>query len=151
MNSTYYNGKYSFLTLEPLKVDIPSLFVPFVGTKEELYLKVKTYEFENDEVFNGHFFIKDYDLFLEYFMAFELDKLKNDFIPTNYSYFYKVFHDGVDSKCTVDSSLGILSGYALSFFLNSDRTKVNEYVNLARHRIVINPINDINDLKYRLV
>jgi len=151
MNSNFFNSKYTLLTTTPVDVGFSNMLVNFFGTKEELYFKVKTYEYENDEVFNGHFYAKDFDLFIQYFMEYSLDKLDSTFVPHKHSYFHKVNHDGIHTRCTLDSSVSLLSGYALSFFLNSGRTKLNEYVNLARHRVVMDEFNTITKLLPRLL
>jgi len=146
MNKNFFNKKYTILSPERVDAGISDIFVNFHGTKEELYVTVKPYEYAHDEVFNGHFYVKDYDLFIEYFLEYNLERLSKIFIPHKNAYFHKVNHDGIHSLCTVDSSVGLLSGYALSFFLNSDRTKLNEYVNLARHRIIIDHFSNVKKM-----
>ena len=135
MNSTFYNGKVSFVTKEPYNGTLPNYFVPFYGNKHEVYTKIKQYEYENDQFFNAHLFVNDFDNYKFISDKCNLAQLTENYLDAKLALFFKVWHNSVHSKNIVDDSVALLSSFNLAFYCYADRTKCSTYSNLARHRV----------------
>tara|TARA_R100001591_G_scaffold43644_1_gene54759 strand:- start:55 stop:498 length:444 start_codon:yes stop_codon:yes gene_type:complete len=131
MNNNFYNDKYTLITKDPTGIDIPFNFDVYKGDPKSVYLDIKTYELNKDEVYSGHLIVNDKKS-LSIIDLLSIEKYK---LTPNNIYFTNVFHDGVDSKCNVDDSLILCSSWVLPFISNEHRTTNSLYGDMMCHRV----------------
>jgi len=131
--SPLFNGKFTVITKTKLDFDLPSNFINIYGSNEEVSYNIQNYQIQNDEAFSGHFFIDDLksnqvDNLVRY-SSFPLDR---DLVYTT-----EVLHDGVDSKCSINSGFIFCGIWALPFILENYRTNNSLYGGVVSHRFRI--------------
>ena len=131
MNNNFYNGKYTLICEDPTGIDIPFNFDIYTGDPKSVYLDIKKYELNKDEVYSGHLIVNNKER-LQLIDLLSMEKYK---LTPNNVFFSNVFHDGVDSQCGVDDSLILCSSWVLPFIANQYRTSNSLYGDMATHRV----------------
>ena len=95
-----FNGKFTVITKDKLKFELPSMFVNIFGSKEEVSFEIQNYQIENDEAYSGHFIVDSLKKQnIEHLISYSKHPLGRNTV-----YSTKVIHDGVDSVCHIDDS-----------------------------------------------
>tara|TARA_B100000287_G_scaffold340903_1_gene327397 strand:+ start:2052 stop:2477 length:426 start_codon:yes stop_codon:yes gene_type:complete len=139
MNKNWLNDKYNVLYLgkEELTSSIPKNCDLYFGDIKETGFKIRTFELENDEVFNGYLIIKNKKILDEYSIE-EILKLP---IDDNSVYVNNYVNSPHAIKCSIDDSV-LYCGSFIFWMICNFNNDYSLYANLRRHRVLLKRIGD---------
>ena len=140
MNKNFYNSTHTIICKEDLDIELNKKFKFFKGTLEECLYNIKKHELNKDEFFSGHIIVNKPSAIEKNIKYFE--KLVNKYsFDTREVFVSKVFHHGIDSKCSVSDDIILCSSWVLPIVCNFKRSNNNNlYKDFMRHRIQMKPI-----------
>lgn len=145
MNNTFYNNKITLIVPSKIGIELPTYVDLYVGKIEECYVKIKKYELDNDEFYNGHLILTNTSLIRQ--INFEqLLKINNN---SNILFTRNINHSGVAIKCTLDETLMFCNSFVFSIVANSNRTENNVYGDCISHRIQLKTFKNENSSLYK--
>jgi len=140
MNTNFYNGKITLIVAEELDYSIPPHVDLYFGTIEECYAKIKRYELDNDEFYNGHFILNSKSLF----KLINFKEILDVDISSNTLFTQEIYHSGHSYDCYVDEDIMYCNSFVFSIVANSSRTNNNIYGDCISHRIQLKTFNNEN-------
>jgi len=142
MNNNFYNKKITLIVSEELDYSFPSHVDLYVGTIEECYTKIKKYELDNDEFYNGHLILNNISLFKNLKELVFLKYFNNIDISSNTLLTQKINHSGHNQECSIDEDVMFCNSFVFSIIANSSRTNNNIYGDCICHRINLKTFNN---------
>ena len=154
MNNNFYNGKITLIISEKLDDAFPSTLKDivnfeyvdlYVGTIEECYAKIKRYELDNDEFYNGHLILNNNSLFVQDLKESIFTKYFNNIDISSSSLLTKeIHHSGHGNECYINEDIMYCNSFIFSIIANTSRTNNNIYGDCICHRIKIKTFNNEN-------
>lgn len=154
MNNNFYNGKITLIISEKLDHAFPSTLKDivdfeyvdlYVGTIEECYAKIKRYELDNDEFYNGHLILNNNSLFVQDLKESILTKYFNNIDISSSSLLTKeIHHSGHGHECYINEDIMYCNSFVFSIIANTSRTNNNIYGDCICHRINLKTFNNEN-------
>lgn len=128
MSSNFYNDKYTLITKEKVKHELPPNIENFYGSFNKAYFNIKSYELENDEFFNGHIIVNGINTNID-FETIQGNKLTR----------YNIFFDNVEyyPKESVSNKIIYCSSWVLPFLYGIEHTPKKLYTQCFMHRLDI--------------
>jgi len=142
MNNNFYNKKITLIVSEELDYSFPSHVDLYVGTIEECYTKIKKYELDNDEFYNGHLILNNISLFKNLKELVFLKYFNNIDISSNTLLTQEINHSGHNQECSIDEDVMFCNSFVFSIIANSSRTNNNIYGDCICHRINLKTFNN---------
>lgn len=142
MNNNFYNKKITLIVSEKLDYSFPSHVDLYVGTIEECYTKIKKYELDNDEFYNGHLILNNISLFKNLKELIFTKYFNNIDISSNTLLTQEINHSGHNHECSLDEDVMFCNSFVFSIIANSSRTNNNIYGDCICHRINLKTFND---------
>ena len=154
MNNNFYNGKITLIISEKLDDAFPSTLKDivnfeyvdlYVGTIEECYAKIKRYELDNDEFYNGHLILNNNSLFVQDLKESIFTKYFNNIdISSNTLLTKEIHHSGHGNECYINEDIMYCNSFIFSIIANTSRTNNNIYGDCICHRINLKTFNNEN-------
>jgi len=142
MNNDFYNKKITLIVPEELNYSFPSHIDLYVGTIEQCYTKIKKYELDNDEFYNGHLILNNISLFKNLKELIFTKYFNNIDISSNTLLTQEINHSGHNHECFIDEDVMFCNSFVFSIIANSSRTNNNIYGDCICHRINLKTFND---------
>lgn len=142
MNNDFYNKKITLIVPEELNYSFPSHVDLYVGTIEQCYTKIKKYELDNDEFYNGHLILNNISLFKNLKELIFTKYFNNIDISSNTLLTQEINHSGHNHECFIDEDVMFCNSFVFSIIANSSRTNNNIYGDCICHRINLKTFND---------
>lgn len=142
MNNDFYNKKITLIVSEELNYSFPPHVDLYVGTIEQCYTKIKKYELDNDEFYNGHLILNNISLFKNLKELIFTKYFNSIDISSNTLFTQEITHSGHNHECSLDEDVMFCNSFVFSIIANSSRTNNNIYGDCICHRINLKTFND---------
>lgn len=142
MNYNFYNSKFTLITEGQFEMTLPDHIVNFTGDIQTVTHRIKQYELDNDEFFNGHIIVNNISRLINVIgKNYKWELITDIKLKPRQMLAYKIHHSGVDSECFVNNNVIYCSSFTLPIVGNSNRTSNNLYGNMMKHRIEMLELN----------
>lgn len=149
MNNNFYNKKITLIVPEELNYSFPPHIDLYVGTIEECYTKIKRYELDNDEFYNGHLILNNISLFKNLKESIFTKYFNNIDVTHNVLFTQEINHSGHSTECYLNEDIMYCNSFVFAIVANASRTNNNIYGDCICHRIELKTFNNENSSLFK--